>query len=152
MASPQASKKLLSQLAITQYDVDPAGDTTSAFDIAWVDMRDFENFAFSFFRTIGTGDVTVKILGNAQADGSGTDVEIKSWTNATFGDPDAVGDYAFGECTAEEIAQEAADAGVENVRYVSVNIAFTTGTDEAVVTYVRGGGRKYDGLSANLIS
>lgn len=151
MASSQSSDKLLSNLAITQYDFDPDG--TSAVDVAWVDMRDFENFAFSFFRTVGTSDVTVKIIANAESDGGGTDVEIKTWTNATFGDPDATGDYAFGECTAEEIAQEAADAGVENVRYVSVNLTFGTGTDEAVVTYIRGGcKRAYDGLSANSIA
>jgi len=151
MASPQSSNLLLSQMKITQYDFDPDG--TSAVDVAWVDMRDFENFAFSFFRTVGTSDVTVKILANSSSTGGGTDVEIKSWTNATFGDPDAVGDYAFGECTAQEIAQEAADAGVADVRYVSVNLTFGTGTDEGVVTYIRGGAkRKYDGLTANSIA
>ena len=97
MASPQTSNHLLSQLKITHYDLDP--DATSATDVAWVDMRDFENFAFSFFRTIGTSDVTITILANSSSTGSGTDVEIKSWTNTTFGDPDAVGDYAFGQCT-----------------------------------------------------
>lgn len=151
MASPQASDKLLSSLAITHYDFDPDG--TSATDVAWVDMRDFENFAFSFLRTIGTSDVTVTILANAASDGSGTDVTVKSWTNATFGDPDAAFDYAFGECTAEEIAQEAADAGVDNARYVSVNLTFATGTDEAVVTYIRGGCKRcYDGLTSNSIA
>ena len=152
MASPQSSDKLLSNLAITQYDFDPDADT--AVDVAWVDMRDFENFAFSFFRTVGTSALdTVKILANADSAGGGTDVEIKTWTNAAFGDPDAVGDYAFGECTAEEIAQEASDAGIANVRYVSVQLEFATSTDEAVVTYVRGGAKRaYDGLSANSIA
>lgn len=151
MASPQSSNHLLSQLKITQYDLDP--DATTATDVAWVDMRDFENFAFSFFRTVGTSDVTITILANSSSTGGGTDVEVKSWTNATFGDPDAVGDYAFGECTAQEIAQEAADAGVADVRYVTVNVTFGTGTDEAVITYIRGGAkRKYDDLTVNSIA
>lgn len=135
MASPQASQKLLSNLKVTHYDFDP--DATTATDVAWVDMRDYENFAASFFRTVGTGGITYKILANAKADGSGTDVVIKQGSAV----PDAAGDYAFLECTAEEIAQEAADAGVSGARYVSLNITFATATDEGVVTYIRGGAR-----------
>jgi DUF971 family protein len=145
MASTVTTAKLSQNLKITQYDFDPDG--TSAVDVAWVDMRDFGVFMFSFFRTVGTSDVTVKIYANSASDGSGTDVEVKSWTNAAFGDPDLLGDYAFGECTAEEIAALGSD-----LRYVSVNLTFATGTDEAVVTYIRGNPRfSYSGLSANNI-
>jgi len=150
MASPQSSNGLSSEVKVTHYDFDP--DATTATDIAWVDMRDFDKILFSFFRTIGTSDVTVKVLANSSSTGAGTDVEIKSLTNAEFGDPDAVGDYAFVECTAQEIAQEAADAGVADVRYVTLNVAFGTGTDEGVVTYIRKGLRKYSGLTANNIA
>lgn len=150
MASSQSSDKFFQNVKITQYDFDPDG--TSAVDVAWVDMRDFGGFSFSFFRTVGTSDVTVKILANSASDGSGTDVEVKAWTNATFGDPDAVGDYAFGECTAEEIIQTAITAGT-TARYVTVNLTFATGTDEAVVTYIRTKPRfAYDGLTANSIA
>lgn len=148
MASPQAPDKLLSNLAITHYDLDP--DATSATEIAWVDMRDFECFACSFFRTVGTGTLAMTIIANAESDGSGTDVTIKA--NPSLA-PDAVGDYIFLECTAEEIAQEAADAGVDNVRYVTAVCTFGTGTDEGVVTYVRGyPKRAYDSLTSNNIA
>src|SRR5688500_7172668 len=120
MASAQASDKLLSNLKITSYDFDP--DVTTAVGVAWVDMRDFENIAFQFIRTVGTSDVTVTVLATAESDGSGTDVEIKSLTNAAFGDPDAAFDYAFVECTAEEIAHLAEAAGVANARYVTLNL------------------------------
>lgn len=150
MASAQASNKLISNIAVTSYDFDP--DTTNAVDVAWVDMRDFHNILFQFIRTVGTSDVTVKVLANDKADGSGTDVEIKALTNAQFGDPDAFLDYAFVECTAEEIAHEAAKVGV-NARYVSLNLAFGTGTDEAVVTYIRGGAKRaHDALTVNSIA
>ena len=150
MASPQASDKLASQLAVTQYDFDP--DSADATDVAWVDMRDFDNFMVLVFRSVGTGDVdTFKILANAESDGGGTDVEIKAHALGTA--VDAVGDYVVLECTAEEIAQEAADAGVDNVRYVSASVELATSTDECVVTYIRGGAkRKYDGLTADTIA
>jgi hypothetical protein len=103
MASTVTTAKLSQNLKITQYDFDPDG--TSAVDVAWVDMRDFGVFMFSFFRTVGTSDVTVKIA-------------------------------ALGS----------------DLRYVSVNLTFATGTDEAVVTYIRGNPRfSYSGLSANNI-
>jgi len=146
MASTQASDSILQNIKVTQYDFDP--DSTSATDVAWVDMRDFGKFAFSFFRTVGTSDVTVQILANSESDGSGSDVVVKTWTNSAFGDPDAVGDYAFGECSSEELASLGS-----TLRYVTVNLAFGTGTDEAVVTYIRTDPRwAYDGLTANSIA
>ena len=148
MASPQASDKLFANMAIRHYDHDP--NDTLAHEIAWVDMRDFESFACSFFRTIGTSNLTFTIVANAQSDGSGTDVTIKSWSGSQ---PDAVGDQVFLECTAEEIAQEAADAGVANARYVTANITLATGTDEGVVTYIRANPKRaYDALTADVVA
>lgn len=145
MASAQASDKLLSNLAITHYDFDPGG--TDPVDVAWVDMRDYGNFACSFFRTIGTSDVdTFKILANSASDGSGTDVEIKA--HAVGSQPDAVGDYLFLECTAEEIGASGTD-----LRYVTASVEFATGTDEGVVTYVRANPRfARDGLSSDTVA
>lgn len=142
--------KLSEVLKVTHYDFDP--DVTTAVDVAWVDMRDFDRILFSFFRTVGTSDVTVQVLGNAQSNGGGTDVTIKTATNAAFGDPDAVGDYAFIEASADEIVAAGKAAGID-VRYVSLNLALATGTDEAVVTYVRGGPKfPADSLTANVIA
>lgn len=143
----QTINQALANMAITHYDFDPDG--TSATDVAWVDMRDFENFTCSFFRTVGTSDLTYKILANDESDGTGTDVVIATGSAA----PDALGDYAFLECSAEQIVQEASDAGVDNVRYVSMNLTFATGTDEGVVTYVRTNPkRSYSGMTSDNIS
>ena len=142
-----ASDKLLANLAITHYDFDPGA--TTATDIGWVDMRDFDNFACSFFRTVGTAATTFKIIGNSASNGSGTDVTIK--THSIGSEPDATGDYIFLECTGAEIAQEGSDAG-ETVRYLSASVSVATNSDEGVVTYVRGGGRAYDGLSSDTVA
>lgn len=147
MASSQSSNKLLSNLAVTHYDFDP--DATSATEIAWVDMRDFENFACSFFRTVGTGTLSMMIVANSASDGGGTDVTIKA--NPALS-PDATGDYIFLECTAEEIAHLAEAAGVE-ARYVTAVCTFGTATDEGVVTYIRGGAKRaHDDLTSNSIA
>lgn len=129
-------------LAVTQYDHDP--DATTATDVAWVDMRDYGKILVSFFRTVGTGTLAYTILANTASDGSGSDVEIK----AGAADPNAVGDYAFLECTAEELLSAGTD-----LRYVTMNLTFGTATDEGVVTYVRSCPRhSYAGLTADNIA
>lgn len=133
MATSQNVKKLSTKLKVTSYDFDP--DATTATDIAWVDMRDFTAIIFQIFRTIGTSDLTVLVLGNSEADGSGTDVTIKTLTITS--QPDAVGDYIFTEIQAEEMSQ-AGEENDEDLRYVSLSVAAATGTDECVVTYIRG--------------
>jgi hypothetical protein len=143
------NSKLSEVLKVTQYDFDPDG--TSAVDVAWVDMRDYDRIMFLFFRTVGTSDVTVKVLGNSASNGSGTDVEIVALTNAAFGDPDAVGDYVFVEVSQDDLIAASATDGA--CRYVSLNLAFGTGTDEAVVTYIRGGAKHpQSGLTANAVA
>jgi len=126
MVSAQTNQKILSRLDVSHYDFDP--DATTAVDVAWVDMRDAGRFACSFFRTIGTGALTFKILANSASDGSGSDVTIKEWSGS---EPDAVGDYVFLECTAQELAASGTD-----LRYVTASVAVATGTDEGVVTYI----------------
>jgi hypothetical protein len=128
---PVANALLSERLKVTHYDFDP--DVTTAVDVAWVDMQDADRILMSFFRTVGTSDITLQVLGNSASNGSGTDVVIKSKTNAEFGDPDAVGDYAFIEVSADELVA----ASESGCRYVSLNLAFATGTDEGVVTYVK---------------
>ncbi len=152
MASPQASDKLFSNLALYAYDHDPANSTVAT-DIAWVDMRDYENFAALVFTSAlgGSGPTVFTIIANAQSNGGGTDVVIKS--HAVGSAPNAVGDFLVLECTAEEIAQEAADAGIANVRYVSAKVTCQHTDDEAVVLYLRGGAKRAaDGLTADYVS
>lgn len=144
MASTVATEKLTANIAVTHYDFDP--NATTATDIAWVDMRNFGHFLCSFFRTIGTSNVTFKILANSASDGSGQDVEVKA--HAVGSQPDAVGDYLFLECTAAEIA-----ALGSNLRYVTASVSVATNTDEGVVTYVRGLPRNaYADLSADTVA
>lgn len=127
MVSAQTNQKFLSRNIVTQYDFDP--DATSATDVAWVDMRDAGVFTVGFFRTVGTSNLTFHILANSASDGSGSDVTVKTYSGE---EPNAVGDYCFLECTAQELAALGTD-----LRYVSANLTVATGTDEAVVTYIR---------------
>lgn len=120
---------LAERLKVTQYDFDPDG--TSAVDVAWVDMSNCDRILISFFRTIGTSALTFTVLGNAQSNGGGSDTTIKTVT-LTGVQPDAVGDYTFVEVSRDEMV-----AASEDIRYISANLTFATGTDEAVVTYVR---------------
>lgn len=131
---------------VTQYDFDP--DSADAVDVAWVDMRDYDRILCGFFRTVGTGDIdTMRVIGNPQSNGGGTDVVIKTKT-LTGVQPNAVGDYNFIEVSADEIV-----AAGEDLRYVSLQLEFATSTDEGVVTYIRGGAKyPQSGLTADVIA
>lgn len=127
MVSTQTNQKFLSRNVVTQYDFNP--DATTATEIGWVDMRDAGVFTVGFFRTVGTSNLTFKIVANSESDGSGTDVDVKTYSGA---EPNAVGDYCFLECTAQELGALGTD-----LRYVTASCAVATGTDEGVVTYIR---------------
>ena len=144
MASAVTTERATSAIAVTQYDYDPGATTLS--DVAWVDMQGYDWFAVVFFRTIGTSTLVLNIIANEESNGSGTDVNIKTHAFGG-GQPDAVGDYIFLSCVAEEIRSVDSDA-----RYVSANLSVATNTDEAVITYIRGGGRQYTGLSSENIA
>lgn len=148
MASPQSSVKLSANLKVTVYDFDP--DATAAADVSWQDMRDYRWFMCIFVRTIGTSALdTFAILANDESDGGGTDATIKS--HAVASEPNLLPDMVVLECTAEELAQEGADAGVE-LRYVSASCEFATGTDEGILIYIFGGPRfAASGLTADVI-
>lgn len=151
MASAVDTQKLASRAARYMYDHDPA-DSTVATDVAWVDLRDYENFLVMVMASAltGLGVTAFKILANAASDGSGTDYEIKA--HAVGSAPDAVGDFLVLECSAEEIAQIGAAAGV-NLRYVSANLTCANAADEAVVYYERANPRfAYADLTADHVS
>lgn len=141
-------EKLTSEVKITQYDFDPNG--TSATAVAWVDMKDYSKLLVSFFRTVGTSDLTFLIQASASSDGSLAETIVTK--TLTSVQPNAVGDYTFAECLAEQIAQVATTSG-KALRYVSAVLTFATGTDEGVVTYVRGGPKfAHSTLTADNIS
>jgi hypothetical protein len=133
--------------AITVYDLDP--DATTATDVAWVDMSEWYHFRFLFIRTVGTSALTAKIFANSAANGSGTDITVKTLTLAA--QPDALVDMIQGEYTADDIA--AADVANGTARYVTANLTFATGTDEGVVVYERFGPRNAtSGLTADIVA
>lgn len=148
MATAQSTNHLTSRLKIDQYDFDPGATTET--EIAWVDLADYDSFLAIFFRTIGTGATTFTIVANSESDGSGTDVEIKA--HAVASEPDAVGDTIVLECNAEEVGAASTTASGA-LRYVTAVVSVATGTDEGVVTYVRGDARhRTDGLTADNIT
>lgn len=124
-------QQLRANLIVKPYDLDP--DATTLTDVGWYDAQDIDALLVQFVRTVGTSAIVFKIIGNTLADGSGTDTVIKTITPAAA--PDAFLDTAFGEVTRGEIMQAAATAGVE-IRGVSAQISFATGTDEAIVNYI----------------
>lgn len=133
MASTLDSQKFASRNKVNMYDFDPGG--TSAVDVAWVDLRDYEGIHVSAMLSVGSSAISsFKLLGNSQSNGGGSDVELKVSSVTTA---DAVGDTIHLEVTAEEMAALGTD-----LRYVSASIACGTATDECVVTYVRYGAKR----------
>jgi hypothetical protein len=120
------------EIDVRHYDFDP--NATTATEIARIDMRDFRKFLVSFFRTIGTGQITLEIIA-ADAVTGGNVAVIATRTLTTTAD--AVGDYAFLQTDAERVRQKGVDDGYE-YRWVSARVTAATGTDEGVVTYVLG--------------
>lgn len=148
MASTRDIQKIRANVAVKAFDFDP--DATSLTDVGWIDMRDFVAFMATFFRTIGTSAVVFKILANDKADGSGTDVIVK--TKTISAQPDAVGDQIHLEVNAEEI-REACDAAGVDGRYVSAQISLATNTDEGVVIYTRFGAKHAaEDLTADIVA
>lgn len=143
MASTVSTDKLKSTIAQKAYDFDP--NATTLTDIAWVDLKDFLYFMVCFMRTIGTGAFVMKIAASASSSGSNS-VVVKEQAY-TAGEPDAVGDNVFLECTAEEIA-----ALGTHLRYVSAQCSVATNTDEGVVVYTRAGGYEKRALTADVIA
>lgn len=137
------SAKLSEKLKVTAYDFDP--DATTATEIAWVDLRDFDSMLVAFIRTIGTSAVTLKIQGSAASNGaSPVDVVTKTFS----AQPDAVGDVAFLEATVNDF-----NAAADGLRYASAVVSVATGTDEGVVVYTLGDAQHCTaGLTSDVIA
>lgn len=135
MASPQGSAKLFSTLDCDIYDVDADYTTAAVVTSTVTDMRDVLKYgvlAMSSALT-GAGISLLEIIGCTASNGTGTITVIKS-SGAVVAD--AVGDFVALECTAEELRQEAADAGAA-LRYCAVRLTMANAADEAVVTVIR---------------
>lgn len=139
MASPTATQKIRSGLLVQLWDHDPGATSAKLVSpdggttIRYVDMRDYSNFSVAAMSTAltGAGITKLEIVASADTAFSSVTVIKDSGTVAA----DAAFDWVMEECTAAEIAQEGADAGVE-LRYVAGRITEANSADEAVAVYI----------------
>lgn len=150
MASAVDTQKIASKQKVELWDHDPGATTAIVVSpdggttVRTVDLRDYRYFGVGAMATIaGTGITKLEIIAAAAATMASPVVVKDSGTIAA----DAVGDWAWEECTAEEVAQLASENGVD-LRYVAGRITMGTGTDEAAVVYVSAGPRfAYENLT-----
>lgn len=142
MATGQTDySKFASRNAMTIYN--QTADYTSATEIAWVDMRDYEGIVIAIMATAltGVGTDVFKIVANAGSAGADTDVTIVS--HAIGSAPDATGDWIHLECSAEQIgaANTATTISEGGLRYVTANVEAANASDDAAIVYIRYGAR-----------
>ncbi len=132
MTSPQGYVKDLANAKTTSF---LPGDVSSATDVGWVDMKNYNGFrADVLLHTLaGTGITAFLIIANEQSDGGGTDVIIK--THAAPTTANAAGDRLVMECSADEIRQEGVQNNPPTARYVSVKVTANNSGDLTAVTY-----------------
>lgn len=106
----------------------------------------FQSFLLGVVRTVGTGAITlIEIITADAAALTGNVTAIKTLAGLTA---DAVGDTIWLECTGEEVAAAKAASNL----YIGARITLATGTDECIVYFEAGNGRKADGLTAAYIA
>jgi hypothetical protein len=112
-------------------------DHSSATEVGWVDMRDFEQFAAISvaIALTGVGVNAFTIIGNSESDGSGTDSAAIA-SHAIGSAPDAAGDHLVLECNAQNI-RELETTATGQLRYVTAKITAANAADDTCVVYVR---------------
>jgi len=132
MTSAVSVSKLFSKAKITSY---LSGNASTAKDITWVDMKDYEGFAViaTAAALTGVGVTVLTIVANSNSAGTGDEVVIKAHAVGTA--PDAAGDMLVIECTAAEIAHLGRASGYA-LRYVSAKVTCASASDNIVVTYI----------------
>lgn len=153
MASPQSSDKIATRNAITMWDHDP--DTASASLVTsdggtttrMVDMRDYEKFGVAAMTTVVAGGAITKLEIVASDDSAGATNLTVIKDSGTIS-ANAQGDWAFQECTAEEIRQESEEGGY-TLRYVGARITVSNSGSECAVMYIQAGAKRAaDALTA----
>jgi hypothetical protein len=150
-----AAEKIGSKIFLKSYDHDPGAATAvitspdGGTTLRTLDMKDYEAFGVMARPTIvgGTGLVKLEIIASAVV-AMTTETVIKD-SGAVAGD--SLNDVVWLECTSEEVAQAATDAGV-NLRYVAARLTMGTNTDEANVSYVGFPTRRIPGLTVTAIT
>jgi hypothetical protein len=150
-----ASEKIGSRIFLKSYDHDP-GATTAVIaspdggtTLRTLDMKEYDAFGVMARPTIvgGTGLVKLEIIASASA-AMTTETVIKD-SGAVAGD--SLNDVVWLECTSEEVAQAATDAGVA-LRYVAARLTMGTASDEANVSYVGFPTRRIPGMTVTAIT
>ena len=141
MASALDSQKFASRNSVQMWDHDP--NTTAATivtpdagtTVRYVDMATYGHFSAAAMASTLTGSGITLMEIVARGSSAGTARQVK--TSGTIA-ADAVGDWAFLECTAAEIRQVLSDAGdtIDDVE-VAVRLTMQNAADEAVVAYIR---------------
>lgn len=136
----QTSKHVSQHLTITQWKHDPdsASATVTTPDAGtterWVDMALYEHFGVTALLTIigsSSGITLLEIVAASDTDGTAIAQIV---TSGAF-DADALGDWAFVECNAEQVRAKAV-ANSTVLRYVAARITCSNSGDEATVTYI----------------
>ena len=153
MASPQSSDKIATRNAITMWDHDPDGTSATIVSadagttLRVVDMRDYEKFGVAAMCTVvSSGAITkLEIIACDNSDGTGNVTVIKDSGTISA---NAQGDWAFQECTAEEVRQESEEGGY-TLRYVGGRLTVSNSGTEAAVMYIQTGAKRAaDALTA----
>ena len=152
MASPQAADKWLCNNKTDVFWCDDDFSSAAEADAAWLDMRGYAGIVaiLTAGNLTGAGVKALSFYADSDADGnSGDAAAIVNWSGDVGS---AEGDYLVLEMTAEQLAQEAADVGVD-YRYVIPYITLDNAADEGVVTVIRYGPQfAYDGLTADSVT
>jgi hypothetical protein len=146
MTSAVASNKILAEQAMELHYI---ADSSTAVHSAWVDMRDFTQFACGVLATAlsSTGLSTFELHANSAADGSGDNVVVKAHSLSPA--PSTASDYVWLELIASEISQLSAANG-KSYRYVSAYIQSANSGDHQALVYVRAGAlARYAGLTSD---
>lgn len=142
MASAIATAKISANVKIQMWDHDPG--TTNALVLSpdggttdrIFDMSGYEAFACLAMSSTLTGNGITKLEIVAASDSAlSTDVTVIKDSGTVAAD--AVGDYVFEECTAEELAQLSSAGSIDPpLRYVAPRLTVQNSADEAVVTTI----------------
>lgn len=141
MASPQAPKKLTSELMVSQ--VHDGSDRTTAAVIpvseanvsgTWFDMKDYSEVMVIASLHARTDNIEeFSIQADEDSDGGDGNVAIASHSDPTGAD--AKSDRVVLECTAEQLAQEGADNS-KDLRYISAKVKTGNSADRVTITII----------------
>jgi hypothetical protein len=144
MASAVATDKFATTNCVEMFYHAPADAATEqsvkagATTATWKDLRDYDGFAVGALTALKVGNGMIELSIYAADDTSGTNaIEVKT-SGAVAAD--AIGDWVFLECSAEEIRQLASVAGT-TLRYVVGYVDCHHNDDEVAVVYIRHGAK-----------